>query len=77
MMTTPFYAVLRVLVLLAVFVSSANAATVRLFLIGNSFSQAAARYLPEIAKAGGHELILGRAELPGAPMSARPTRSAR
>ncbi len=47
---------------------TAEARTVKLFLIGNSFSQAAARYLPELAKDGGHELIIGRAELPGAPM---------
>ncbi len=42
--------------------------TVRLFLIGNSFSQNATRYLPQMAKEGGHELILGRAEIGGAPM---------
>ena len=36
-----------------------------LFLIGNSYSQNATRYLPEIAKSGGHELVLGRAEAPG------------
>jgi hypothetical protein len=37
----------------------------RVFLIGNSFSQNATRYLPELAKEGGHQLELGRAELGG------------
>lgn len=44
---------------------AAQARTVRLFIIGNSFSQNAARYLPQMAKEGGHELIIGRAELGG------------
>lgn len=37
--------------------------TLRLLLIGNSFSQNATRYLPQIAKEGGHPLLIGRAEL--------------
>jgi hypothetical protein len=37
----------------------------RMFLIGNSFSQNATRYLPQLAKEGGHSLELGRAELGG------------
>ena len=37
----------------------------RLFLIGNSFSQNATQFLPELSKEGGHELIIGRAELGG------------
>jgi hypothetical protein len=45
--------------------TSAQARTIRLFLIGNSFSQNATRYLPQLAKEGGHELIIGRAELGG------------
>jgi hypothetical protein len=44
---------------------AAQARTVRLFLIGNSFSQNASRYLPQLAKEGGHELIIGHAELGG------------
>lgn len=40
----------------------------RLFLIGNSFSQNATRYLPQLAKAGGHEVVIGRAEIGGAPL---------
>jgi len=43
----------------------AHARTVKLFLIGNSFSRNATQYLPELAKEGGHELIIGRAELGG------------
>ncbi|MGV3557638.1 DUF4886 domain-containing protein [Larkinella arboricola] len=37
----------------------------RLFIIGNSFSGNATRYLPELSKEGGHELHIGRAELGG------------
>jgi hypothetical protein len=39
--------------------------TVRLFLIGNSFSQNAARYLPDLAKEGNQNLIIQRAEIWG------------
>ncbi|WP_300602030.1 DUF4886 domain-containing protein [Niabella sp.] len=39
--------------------------TVRLFLIGNSFSQNATRYLPKLAREGGFTLSIGRAELGG------------
>lgn len=39
--------------------------TLRLFLIGNSFSQNATRYLPQLAAEGGHPLKIGRAELGG------------
>lgn len=39
--------------------------TLHLFLIGNSFSQNAARYLPQLAKEGGHNLVIGRAEIGG------------
>lgn len=42
--------------------------TVRLFIIGNSFSQNAARFLPQFAKEQGHELVIGRAEIGGASM---------
>jgi hypothetical protein len=44
---------------------AAQARTVRLFVIGNSFSQNATRYLPQLAKEGGQELVIGRAELGG------------
>lgn len=40
----------------------------RLFLIGNSFSQNAALYLPALSKDGGHQLIIGRAEIGGCPL---------
>jgi hypothetical protein len=39
--------------------------SLRLFLIGNSFSQNATRYLPQLAREGGHLLKIGRAELGG------------
>jgi hypothetical protein len=39
--------------------------TLHLFLIGNSFSQNASRYLPQLAKEGGHHLVIGRAEIGG------------
>ncbi len=44
---------------------TAKADTFRLFLIGNSFSQNATRYLPQLAEEGGHPLKIGRAELGG------------
>ncbi|MDQ3813130.1 MAG: DUF4886 domain-containing protein [Armatimonadota bacterium] len=50
------------------FLTTAQARTVRLFVIGNSFSGNATRYLPQLAKEGGHELIIGRAELGGCPL---------
>ncbi|SFD90836.1 DUF4886 domain-containing protein [Spirosoma endophyticum] len=39
-----------------------------LFMIGNSFSQNASKYLPQLSKEGGHELIIGRAELGGSSL---------
>jgi hypothetical protein len=39
-----------------------------LFLIGNSFSQNATKYLPEIAKSQGRKIVIGRAELGGCPL---------
>lgn len=42
-----------------------HADTLRIFLIGNSFSQNATRYLPQLAEEGGHLLKIGRAELGG------------
>ncbi|SDE01488.1 DUF4886 domain-containing protein [Pedobacter soli] len=39
--------------------------TLRLFVIGNSFSQNATTFLPQIAKEKGKTLIIGRAELGG------------
>jgi len=50
-----------VLVALVAFVALAEARTLRLFHVGNSFSNNATLLLPELAKAGGHELIIGRA----------------
>lgn len=42
--------------------------TLRLFLIGNSFSQNATRYLPQMAAGGNHPLVIQRAELGGSPL---------
>lgn len=50
-----------ILTILVVAVASGEARTLRLFTVGNSFSNNATKYLPDLAKAGGHELILGRA----------------
>lgn len=55
---------------LSIFIITLSAVTtcsaqVRLFLIGNSFSQNAGTFLPQLAKEGHHELIIGRAELGG------------
>lgn len=44
---------------------TASAKSLRVFVIGNSFSGNATRYLPELAKAGGHELVLGKAQAGG------------
>lgn len=49
------------LLVLAVGPSLATARTLRLFTVGNSFSQNTTHYLPELAKEGGHELIIGKA----------------
>lgn len=40
-------------------------APLRLFIIGNSFSQNASKYLPQLTQEAGHQLIIGRAELGG------------
>ena len=45
--------------------SSGHARTLRVFAVGNSFSGNATAYLPQLAKAGGHELILGTAQTGG------------
>lgn len=45
--------------------SLATARTLRLFVVGNSFSNNATRFLPELARAGGHELIMGKAQTGG------------
>lgn len=42
--------------------------TLHLFLIGNSFSQNASRYFPQLAEEGGHPLVIGRAEIGGCPL---------
>lgn len=46
-----------------VFASSLTAAArpLRLFTVGNSFSQNATRFLPQLAQEGGHELVIGKA----------------
>jgi hypothetical protein len=56
------------IILLAIFHSGFaqnQSDTLRLFLIGNSFSQNAGRYLPQLAQEGNHPLIIGRAEIGG------------
>jgi hypothetical protein len=45
--------------------SSSSARTLRVFAVGNSFSQNATTYLPQLAMAGGHELTLGTAQTGG------------
>ena len=53
------------LVVLAISGSTSGARTLRLFTVGNSFSNNATRFLPDLAKAGGHELIVGKAQTGG------------
>lgn len=59
----------RLLMLLLVFsfnaFSQADNNTLRLFVIGNSFSQNATTFLPQMVKERGKTLIIGRAELGG------------
>ncbi|MDT3402055.1 DUF4886 domain-containing protein [Mucilaginibacter terrae] len=42
--------------------------TLRVLLIGNSFSQNASTFLPQIAKDDGNNIVFGHAELPGCPL---------
>ncbi len=58
---------LGIILLLSICISvqAQDAKKVRLFIIGNSFSQNAAAFLPQLAKEAGTELELGRAELGG------------
>lgn len=46
-----------------------TAKTVRLLTVGNSFSGNAMRYMPDLAKAGGHTLILRQASIGGGSMA--------
>ncbi|MBD2704983.1 DUF4886 domain-containing protein [Spirosoma sp. BT702] len=48
--------------------SSGSEKPLRLFMIGNSFSQNASKYLPELSKEGGHALVIGRAEIGGSSL---------
>jgi hypothetical protein len=56
---------LFLLLVLTLGVSLGAARTLRVFVVGNSFSNNATRFLPELAKEGGHELILGKAATGG------------
>ncbi|MBI5688720.1 MAG: DUF4886 domain-containing protein [Verrucomicrobia bacterium] len=49
----------------AVVVPAAPARTLRLFVIGNSFSNNATRFLPDLVRAGGHELVTAKAATGG------------
>lgn len=48
--------------------ATSKGAPLRLFMIGNSFSQNASKYLPQLSKEGGHELLIGRAEIGGSSL---------
>lgn len=62
----PTRLILVLLLLLPTFAQAQEAnRKIKIFLIGNSFSQDASAYLPELAKEAGVELIIGRAELGG------------
>lgn len=56
-------AVLLVSLLLAV--SNAGARTLRVLVVGNSFSNNATRHLPQIVEEGGHELVIAKAQAGG------------
>jgi Domain of unknown function (DUF4886) len=53
------------LLALALGTSSSSARTLRVFAVGNSFSQNATTFLPQLIKAGGHELVFGTAQTGG------------
>ncbi len=53
------------LLLLVPWLSASEPGTVRLLTIGNSFADNALTFLPDLVKASGHSLILGRANLGG------------
>lgn len=57
--------VICVAAMLAGFLFQAGAHPLRLLVIGNSFSENATRYLPDLAKSGGHELVIARAQKGG------------
>lgn len=52
----------------SVFSQNAVPKELHVFLIGNSFSRNATRYLQQIAKEKGYKLIIGRAEIGGCPL---------
>jgi len=58
-------AVLCFSILITLLTVSTSFAQLRLFLIGNSFSQNATTYLPQLAQEGHKHLLIGRAELGG------------
>jgi len=53
------------LLVLTLGTSSSSARTLRVFAVGNSFSQNATTFLPQLVKAGGHELDFGTAQTGG------------
>ena len=59
---------LKSLFILLCAVSTSHAKTLKVFAIGNSFSGNAAKYLPQIVKSAGDEIVLKRAEIGGAPL---------
>lgn len=64
-MLSRFQFFLYLLLSVCITVQAQTRKKVRLFIIGNSFSGNAAYFLPQLAKEGGYELELGRAELGG------------
>lgn len=64
-MLSRFQFFLYLLLSVCITVQAQTGKKVRLFIIGNSFSGNAAYFLPQLAKEGGYELELGRAELGG------------
>ena len=63
--TRRWRSIVLVLIVLAFGQPVASGRTVRVFAVGNSFSQNATTFLREIAEAGGHELVLGTAQTGG------------
>lgn len=64
-MLSKFRTGLFILMSICITVQAQGDKKIRLFIIGNSFSQNAATFLPQLAKEGGIDLEIGRAELGG------------
>ncbi|OIN55935.1 DUF4886 domain-containing protein [Arsenicibacter rosenii] len=64
----PRYVFLLLFFVVAFTAGAQSGKPLRLFMIGNSFSQNASKFLPQLSKEGGHSLVIGRAEIGGSSL---------